>query len=482
MNVSALSRNIGIILLVNAAFMLISLSVSLACGVDSSFSPLLLSAIITGVVGLFPIIFVKKSASLNRKDGFFFAVIAWIVSCIFGMLPYVLWGGEFTLVNAWFESVSGYTTTGSTILNDVEALPQGLLLWRSSTHFMGGLGIVVFMLLFLPSVGTSRMKLSRIEISDLSKENFNFRTTRMLKVILTVYTTLAAMETFALMLAGMDFLEAVNHSFSTVATGGFSTRNASVAAFDSVSVEIIIIVFMFLSSLHFGLLYSLIANRTLKLFRSPVVKFYFFTTVVTSLLIALNLTFGNVFDDFWTALRHSLFQVVSISSTTGFASADSSVWPSFSIVIILYLTIQCACSGSTCGGIKVDRIYIILMSVKSELRKRLHTNAVIPVRVGGHVVESETVSSVSQFIVLYFIVIFIGTVLVSIFEPSLIDSFTSVVASISNTGPGFGSIGSMANYGHLTAPTKMILSVIMLFGRLEIYSFLVIFLLFKKSA
>ena len=302
MNVSTIARNIGLILLLNAFFMLLCLVVSICCGFDSSFSPLLLSAIITTVVGVFPLIFTRKSGNLSNKEVIVTGVLSWIVSCVFGMLPMILWGGEFTLENAFFESVSGYTTTGATILSDVEALPEGLLLWRSSMHFMGGLGVVLFMLFLLPSIGkNSRMKMSRMEISSISKENFNFRTNQLLKVIVTVYTTLAALETIALMIAGMDFLDALNHSFSTVATGGFGTRNSSIQAFDSVAIEIILMVFMFLSGLHFGLLYGMIASRSFRIFKNPVVRYYFFTIIVCSLLMSFSLVGSGTIENFWTA-------------------------------------------------------------------------------------------------------------------------------------------------------------------------------------
>lgn len=482
MNISAISKNIGLILLINAAFMLMCVVVSILYGVDSSFSPLLLSAIITAVVGAFPFIFVKESIHIRTKEGFVVAVLAWIVSCVFGMLPYVLWGGEFTLVNAFFESVSGYTTTGATILQDVEALPPGLLLWRSSTHFMGGIGVVLFMLLLVPSMGTYRMKMSRVEVSSLSKEYFNFRTSQMLRVIATVYTTLAALETIALVIAGMDFFEAVNHSFSTVATGGFGTRNTSVQAFDSPAIELVIAIFMFLSGLHFGLLYSMIVKRSMNIFRNPIVKYYSFIVAASTLLITVSLCASGTIPNFWQALRHAFFQVTSLSSTTGFGSIDSTVWPVFSLIILIFLSIQCACSGSTTGGIKIDRFYILFASLKSSMRKKLHPNAYIPVKIGDHVVDDKTVSDVLQFIAVYFVVLIIGTLAVSLFENDLTLSFTSVVACLGNVGPGLGEIGPLGNYSGLETMSKIILSVLMLLGRLEIYSMLVIFYLFKKAA
>ncbi len=480
MNISAISRNIGIVLLINAFFMLLCLVASIFSGIDSSFSPLLLSAIITLVVGAFPVIFVRHPSHVNTREGFVIAVLSWVVSCIFGMLPFVLWGGEFSLVNAWFESVSGYTTTGATILTDVEALPNGLLLWRSSTHFMGGTGVVLFILL-LPSMSTSRMRLSRVEISSLSKENFNYKTSQMIRVIVWVYASLAFLEVVALMLAGMNFFDALNHSFSTVATGGFSTKNNSIQYYQSPGIELIIMIFMFLSGLHFGLLYSFFVNRKLKLFKSPIVKFYLLTTVVAGVLITLNLIGSGTIKGFWEAVRHAFFQVVSMITTTGFGSADSTTWPPFSIVILIYLSVQCACSGSTTGGLKSDRICILFASIKSQLKRKLHPNAVIPARVGTHIIEPETVSGVTQFISLYIFVLFVGTLFMTLSGLDILDSFTSVVACLGNVGPGFGTAGALDNFNHFPAFSKMGLSLLMLMGRVEIYSILVIFFLFNKK-
>ena len=237
MNLRTVTRNIGLALLLNALFMYISAIVSAIYDFDASFSPLLLSAVITTFAGSFPLIFVNKFYEINIKEGFTIVVFSWILSCLFGMLPYVLFGGEFSILNSWFESVSGYTTTGATILVDVESVPKGLLFWRSSTHWLGGLGVVLFMLLVLPSVSTFRMKLSKMEISTLSKDNFKFKAHQTIRVISIVYLGLTLLETGFLMLAGMNLYDAINHSFSTVSTGGFSTKNLSILYFDSVRLK-----------------------------------------------------------------------------------------------------------------------------------------------------------------------------------------------------------------------------------------------------
>jgi trk system potassium uptake protein TrkH len=241
MNVKAISTNVGKALLISALFMFISMLVSIFNGHDSAFGPLTISFIITLIVGAFPFIFVKKATPLTLMEGFITIVVSWILSFIFGMLPYVLWGGEFTLINAWFESVSGYTTTGATILNDIEALPKSLLFWRSSTHYIGGLGVVVFLLLVMPDASPYRLRLTNMELSSLSKEGYRYKSSKVVAIITLVYVGLTIASTLSLWAAGMPFFDAINHGFSVAATGGFSTRNLSVGAFDSDVINIITI-------------------------------------------------------------------------------------------------------------------------------------------------------------------------------------------------------------------------------------------------
>lgn len=481
MNVRLISRYIGIALVFEALFMFLSVGVSVAAGFDSSFSPLLISAVITAIVGSFPLIFVRQSGDINLREGFAITVFSWILTCIFGMLPYLLWGGEFSLMNAWFESVSGFTTTGSTILTDVEALPKGLLFWRSSSHFIGGIGVVIFMLMVLPSTSTLRMRMFRIEVSALSKENYKFRTRQAVRVIGMVYIGLTVLNTICLMLAGMDFFDSVNHAFSIVATGGMSTRNLSILYYDSPAIELVCIVFMVLAGMHFGLLYTTVAYRNLKIFRSPVIRFYLGSLLAGTLLIAANLLWSGSADGWWEALRLSAFQVTSLASTTGLANADTSVWPLFSILLLMYFSIQCGCSGSTCGGIKVDRIWIFIQSFRVQVKKLMHPNAVLPIKVGNHVLEDDFVARVNVFIILYAIGILAGALLLSLTGLDLMDSLSASVASIGNVGPGFGTCGSMDNFAHFSPFAKFVLALQMLFGRLEIFALLLTFLIFKKN-
>ena len=479
MNVKAISVNVGKALLVSALFMFLSMAVSVIYGRDEAFGPLLISFIITLIVGGFPFIFVKGRQPLSLKDGFLTIVFSWFLSFVFGMLPYVLYGGEFTLINAWFESVSGYTTTGSTILNDIEALPASLLFWRSSTHFIGGIGVVVFMLFILPMVSTFKMRLSKLEMTSLSKENYRFRTKEAIRVISSVFVGLTFFSAAAYMLAGMDWFDAINHAFSTAATGGFSTRNASIGAFDSFPVELVSVVFMLVGGMHFGLIYATFAERSFKLFTSPVTKYYLATVGVATVLVSIDLFINGNGGGFWNTIWDSLFNVSSFNSTTGFATADTSCWPSLSILILVFLSIQCACSGSTSGGLKSDRVLIFWKSFKVQLRKQMHPSAVIPVRVGSTVVESSLVSAVNLYIVVYFLLMFIGAALLCMMGVDYLDAFSASISNLGNVGPGFGNVGSLDNFSQIPAMGKFILALQMLFGRLEIYSLIIMCSIWK---
>lgn len=476
MNLSVITRNIGVALVVSALFMFLSAFVSVCYGFDSAFSPLLLSGVITMAAGMFPLIFVRRSLNITMKEGFVIVVLAWILSCFFGMLPYVLWGGEFSLINAWFESVSGFTTTGSTILTNVEALPHGLLFWRSSTHFIGGLGVVVFMLLVLPSSSNSYgMRFSKVEMSALSKVNYKFKVGEIARVMGVVYLGITVIETILLCIAGMGFFDAINHTMATVATGGFSTKNASVAAFNSPVCETIIMIFMFISSLHFGLVYTSVSGRSFKLFKNPVIKYFTIFLIVCGLLVSISLLISGAEHNVLTSIRHAMFQVITAASTTGFATSDATLWPGFSILILLLLSTICACSGSTCGGIKFDRAYICMCSLKSEFKKKFHYNAVVRERVGSRFLDSSLVSNVNLFIIFYLAITFIGALLLAAMGVSLYDSIGCSIASMGNVGFTIFSGGSFGNYSAIPILGKFILAFEMLLGRLEIYPLLMIF-------
>ena len=482
MNIKGISVNVGKALLVSALFMLLSIGVSLLNGRDSGFVPLLISFLITLIVGAFPFIFVKKVQMLSLKDGFLTIVLAWFLSFIFGMLPYVLWGGEFTLINAWFESVSGYTTTGSTILNDIEALPRSILFWRSSTHYIGGLGVVVFLLLVMPDASPYRLKLTNMELSSLSKDGYRFRSTKVVWVITMVYIGLTLASFLSLWAAGMSSFDALNHAFSIAATGGFSTRNLSIASFDSELINFVCIVFMAISALHFGLIYSVFATRSLKPLNTTVVKYYFASIVVLSVITAFSLVGEGGYDSWGKAAMDASFNIVSYMSTTGFANCDNSTWPWVASAVLMFVSFHCGCSGSTTGGIKIDRLIISFKAVANEVKRRLHPSSLSLVKLSGHHLADSTISGVMMYIVVYMLVIFVSIIAVMMCGTDPLDAVSGVIASVGSVGPGVGEIGSMDNYSSQLPLAKIIYSFDMFLGRLEIYPVLIVIsLLFKRN-
>lgn len=474
MNLKAISLNIGKALLVSAFFMFLSLVVSLIDGRDSAFVPLLISFIITLIVGAFPFIFVRKANISSLHDGFMTIVFSWLLSFIFGMLPYVLWGGEFTLINAWFESVSGYTTTGSTILTDVEALPRSLLFWRSSTHYIGGLGVVVFLLLIMPDASPYRLKLTNMELSVLSKSGYKYRASKIITVITCVYLVMTVVIFLSLWAAGMTGFDALNHAFSIAATGGFSTRNLSIGYYDSDLINILVLVFMALAAMHFGLLYATFALRSLRPWNNSVVKYYFGSIVIMALVVMFALKFQGGYESYGRALMDSAFTVVSYMSTTGFAICDNSQWPWLAGVVLLIASFQCGCAGSTTGGIKVDRLLIAFKAMGNEIRRRLHPSSVTYLKMSGHHLADDTVGSVMLYIVVYFIVIFLSVIAVLMCGSQMPEAVSGVIASVGSVGPGLSEIGCMDNYSAQPVMAKFIYAFDMFLGRVEIFPVLIV--------
>ena len=466
-------RYVGIVLVINSIFLFISAIISL-CYSDQSLGPLLYSALVTSLFGVFPLLYVPPSKTITNNEGLVIVVSSWLLSCLVGALPYILWGDVFSFTNAWFESVSGYTTTGSTIITDIEALPQGLLFWRATTHWLGGMGIIMFVLSVLPSMGVANMILYRTEMSSIAQENFRFSARRTLKIVAFVYVGLTLLETIALIVCGMSVFDAVTHSFATIATGGFSPKNSSIFHYNSVAIELIVMLFMILSGIHFGLLFSTFFEKGKSIFKSTIVKYYIMALIVGVLITSFN-TWGNPFGSYLTALRHSAFQILSIGTSTGFATADSSIWPGLSQLLLIFFALQCACAGSTSGGIKADRIAILGKTILRQLKLAIHPRAYIPIRIDNRILQDDVLLNAILFICVYLVIIFIATLILVSTGVDMLSAFSGVVAAIGNVGPGLGSVGSVGNFNHIPALGKWVLTSTMLLGRLEIFGLIVFF-------
>lgn len=475
MRVHVVIRYIGSVLLFIATFMLASAGVSMLNDYDSAFYPLLLSSFMTALLGIFPMIFVERVDEIKSKEGYVIVVGSWLVACIVGMFPYLIWGGEFTLINAWFESVSGFTTTGASILNDIEFLPHGLLFWRASSAWIGGIGVVMFALVVLPSMGRSRQMLYNVELSTIAKDNFHYRSKVIIRILSSVYIGITIVTTLLLKYSGMRWFDAVTHAMSACSTCGFSTKNASVAFFDSPLIETILMVAMVIASIHFGILYATITRRRNNIFRSEVVRSYIGMLSAISLFIALSLYSNGTYDSLAESLRHAAFQVVSVTTTSGFATADTNTWTSLAIVLLVFCSVVCGCAGSTSGGMKIDRVIMAFKVIRNRMKVQQHPNAIIRTKIDGTVQDDSVLSLVMSFIVAYIALVLIGTILYTTFGTDLLTGFTASISCISNVGPGFGEVGSMNNFSTLPAVLKFGSTVLMLVGRLEIFGFIQLF-------
>lgn len=473
MRLHVVLRYLGLVLVVNGVFLLISAGVSLVYG-DPGFRALLYSALVTTLFGAFPMVFVPPTANISKNEGLVIVVGGWILSCLFGTIPYVLWGGEFTFSNAWFESVSGFTTTGSTILKNIEAVPHGLIFWRAATHWIGGLGILLFVLSVLPAMGMASMVIYRSEMSGLAQDTFRRNARQVLRILMTIYLGLTVAETVALWLAGMNLFDAVTHSFATIATGGFSPKNASIAYYNSLTIEIIVMVFMILSGMHFGLLYAFVIEGKPALWKSSAVRYYLGAMAVCIALMAI-ITYHAPFAGFGSALRYSAFQALSVGTSTGFANADSAIWPPLAQMLLMFLALQCACVGSTSGGIKTDRIVMFSKAVRKQVRQLLHPRAVIRAWIDGKSVADGILYEGILYIGAYMVVVIAGGSILTAIGVDPLSAFSGAVAATGNVGPGLASVGSTGNFAGIPTLGKWVLSINMLLGRLEIYGLLMLF-------
>ena len=469
MNLKVISRNVGTALLVRSLFMLLSVFVSLADGGDSALAPLLISFSLTFTVGVFPFIFVRKTDRITLRDGYMIIFLSWFLSFVFGMLPYALWGGPFTLVNAWFESVSGFTTTGATILEDIESLPRSLLFWRSSTHFIGGLGVVVFLLLIIPNSSPVRLRLTNMELSSLSRDDYRSRANKTVFIFAWVYLGICALAFVSYLLAGMSPFDAINHAFSVCATGGFSTRNLSIGHFRSELISVLTIVFMYLASIHFGLIFMTLANRTLRPLNNPVLKFYTLGLIVCSVLSSVSLKMDGIDATWARAFLDGTFHVVSYASTSGLAISDNSQWPVLPCFILIICSLVCGCSGSTTGGLKMDRVIVLFGAVRMQIVKTLYPSSVFEVKFGRRVLRDEEVYPQILYIALFFLLIGLSSVMCVLLGDPNQHALLGSVASLTNVGPSLGSIGSLGNYNAEPNALKFIFTLDMFLGRVEIY-------------
>ena len=463
---------LGLLLVFLALAMLLPVPFSYYYG-EGDLPAFLISAAITLITGITAYKTTHLDQDLQPREGFAIVTFGWIGLSAFGSLPFLLSGAIPSVTDAFFETMSGFTTTGASILTDIESLPHGILFWRSLTHWIGGMGIIVLSLAILPFLGVGGMQLFSAESPGPVVDKLTPRITQTAKILWGVYALISAAETLLLMLGGMSLFDALCHTFGTMATGGFSTRNASIGAYGPY-VQYVIIVFMLLAGTSFALHYRFLRGDFRAYLRSHEFLFYLYIVGVASVIVGL-FTFQYYHDDPEFAFRATLFQVVSILTTTGYGSEDYEQW-SFTCQFVLFVLMFIGgCAGSTGGGMKVYRVHLLLKAVVAEVTRLVHPRAVVPVRIGGNPVEREVVSNVLGFFVLFMLVFVAGVFIMSTLGLDMATSFGAAVASLGNIGPGLGEVGPTDNYAALPALAKWVLTVFMLMGRLEVYTVIVLF-------
>jgi trk system potassium uptake protein len=474
MNLKIIIRVLGLLLLVEGFSMLIAFFVALGFHGGDAIA-FIQSSLICILPGLTALAFTANAPrNISKREGFVIVALVWLVFSLFGSLPYVLSGAIPNYTNAFFETMSGFTTTGSSILEDIESLPQGILFWRSLTQWLGGMGIIVLSLSFMPIFGIGGMQLFAAEVPGPTPDKISpkiHQTARMLWLIYLLFTTL---ETLLLRIGGMNWFDSICHSLTTMATGGFSTKQASIAHWDSPFIHYVIIFFMIVAGTNFSLTYIVLKGNVGRIFKDEEFKYYMlfilgFTVLIFSgLLITTTIGIEKTF-------RDSLFQVVSIITTTGYATADYLTWKPILTILIFALFFFGGSAGSTGGGIKIMRIVVLLKNSYYELRRIVHPNAIIPVRFNQHSVDTKIVNNVLAFFMFYMIVFFISTIIFMLFEPDIETSMGAVATSLGNIGPGIGAVGPSETFLHIHPVGKWFLSFLMMLGRLELFTILVLF-------
>ncbi len=473
MNKKLVVSLLGKLLLMEAAFMLPSVFVAIGYGEGDAPAFLWTIALLLAV-GL-PCAFLPRphSVTLYAREGFVVAGLAWVLLSLFGCLPFLFNGDMTNFADAFFECVSGFTTTGATVLSDVEALPNGLLFWRSFTHWIGGMGVLVLTLALLPKMSGRVAHLARAESPGPVFSKLLPKMGDTAKLLYFIYTVMTLLQTALLALAGMPLFDALLHAFGTAGTGGFSTKNLSVGAYDSMWIDVIITVFMFLFGINFAVYFRLLLRDVRGALRNTELIVYIAIALLSMTLIALTLL--PAYGGFFPALRYSSFQVGSIMSTTGYATANFDLWPQFSRMLLVLLMVIGSCAGSTAGGVKVVRVVLLCKMVARELRHTFQPRKVQVVKMDGKSVNEETLSQIGLFFFLYAALLALGTLAVSLEGVDATTSFTSAVACLSNIGPGLSLVGPMGNFGMMSSPVKIVLSFLMLAGRLEFFPLLVLF-------
>lgn len=477
LNVRFIVKMLGLMLMLETFFMLSALAVAFFYKGDDVY-PLALSCGIMAGAGVLLYLagFKANESAAGRREGMLTVTLTWIVLSFFGMLPYYLGGYIPSITDAYFETMSGYTTTGATILSDIEILPRGILFWRSLTQWQGGIGMIVFTVALLPMFGVSASQLFDAETPSITHERFRPRVTQVAKRLWGIYLALTTVLMLLLWAGPMDFFDAVCHSFTCLSTGGYSTKNASIAYWNSAYIDYVIAIFMFVGSVNFTLWYFVMQGKYKKLLKNEELRWFFFFVLGAIIIVTGWLLFKGIEPVISQAFRQASFQVVTLVSTCGFATVDYIPWGPFFWLIALVLMVICGCAGSTCGGLKMGRFVILTKNLLNQFKKQTHPHAVIPVRVNGQALSADIVQRVLAFAFIYIGIIVIACFLLMAVNIGFLESLGAVVSAVGNVGPGLGKCGPVGNYAWMPDFAKWVLSFVMMTGRLEIFTVLTLLL------
>lgn len=471
----SLARLITIILSIISITMVIPVGVALYYGEFHVISGFAIPGIICIFFAiLFFFITRKKNFHLSSRAGFGAVALSWIFASLLGAMPFFITGYSPSFADAFFESASGFTTTGATIFSDVESLPRSINLWRSQMHWLGGMGIVALTVALLPLLGVGGFQLIKAETTGPEKGKITPKITVTAKILWFIYLGFTILQTVLLLFAGMDFVDALSHSFATLGTGGFSTRNASISSYNSALIDWICTIFMFLGGVNFSLYYHLIVRHGSEIKDNTELKAY----IIIFLIASLGITVCVIpqYGSFVNALRHGAFQVASIMTTTGFYTADYTQWPQFAQIIIFALMLIGGCSGSTAGGVKVIRWVILGKQMGNEMRRMIHPHGIFSIQINKRVGRKDIVYNVAAFMFLYSVLVLITTLVASLNNIDLLSSLTASLALVGNIGPGFGAVGPVQNFVFFNDVSKYWFSFVMIAGRLELYTMLIFFM------
>lgn len=488
LNFKIIYRFLGLTAILNGIFMFVAVPFSIYHQEAVRWG-ILNAGIITVSTGLLLYFFNKPiHTNIQKKEGYLIVTLGWLTLCLTGMLPYMLSGAIPNFTNAFFETVSGYSTTGSSILTDIESMPKGILFWRSATHWIGGMGIIVLTIAILPLLGIGGMQLFMAEAPGPSADKLHPRITDTAKRLYLIYVVLTMVEFLLLKLAGMTWFDAINHAMATMSTGGFSTKNASIAFYNGMPfIQYIIIFFMFVAGTNFVLTYFALKGQLKKVLQSEEFRYYGYAILGISTIIAVlilffqdpnlqtNVTHPMVFGATESAIRHALFQVTSVITTTGFVSADFTMWSFFATGIFFALFFLGGSAGSTSGGIKIVRHIVMLKNSFLEFKKALHPNAIIPVRYDQKPVNQSIVFNILSFFIIYMLIFIIASVILTFFGLDFLSALGAAASSLGNIGPAIGSVNPVANFAHLSIAAKWFCALLMLIGRLELFTVLILF-------